>query len=62
LLGIGPMPYQGMSMTKEDLVEKITKILKTDADLDFLFKLAPRELEILVVCLSDLLDREQKSS
>ena len=46
-------------MTKEDLVEKITKVLQTDADLDFLLKLAPRELEILLVCLRDLVDREQ---
>lgn len=46
-------------MSKEDLVEKITKILQTDVDLDFLIKLTPRELEILLVCLRDLVDRER---
>ena len=40
-------------MSKEDLVEKITKILQTDVDLDFLIKLTPRELEILLVRLRD---------
>ena len=47
-------------MTKEKLVDAIAKILKTDMDLDFLLKLAPRELEILVVSLRDLIDRGGK--
>ncbi len=45
---------------KEKLVDAIAKILKTDMDLDFLLKLAPRELEILVVSLRDLIDRGGK--
>jgi hypothetical protein len=49
-------------MTKQDLVEKITKILRADGDLDFLFKLAPRELEVLVVCLRDLEDGRPRCS
>jgi len=57
----GFMLYQGLKMmTKENLVETITKILKTDAELDFLLKLAPRELEILLVCLRGLADQEKK--
>ncbi len=55
------MLYQGFKMmTKENLVETITKILKTDVELDFLLKLAPRELEILLVCLRGLVDQEKK--
>jgi hypothetical protein len=44
--------------TKEDLVERIENILKTD--LDFLLKLAPRELGILATALKGLVDREKK--
>jgi len=56
------MSYQGVFMTKQDLVEKITKILRADSDLDFLFKLAPRELEVLVVCLRSLEDGRPRYS
>jgi len=35
-------------MTKEQLVEIVTKLLQTDADLDFLAKLSKSELETLV--------------
>ncbi len=49
-----------MDDDKEKLVDAIAKILKTDMDLDFLLKLAPRELEILVVSLRDLIDRGGK--
>ena len=38
----------GINMaSKEDLVGKITKILKADGDLDFLAKLSPKELTAL---------------
>jgi hypothetical protein len=61
LPGEGFMLYQGLKMmTKENLVETITKILKTDGELDFLLKLAPRELEILLVCLRGLADQEKR--
>jgi hypothetical protein len=57
----GSMLYQGLKrMTKENLVETIAKILKTDVEVDFLLKLAPRELEILLVCLRGLVDQEKK--
>ena len=43
--------------SKEDLVDKISRILKADADLDFLFKLAPRELAILTAHLKNSMGR-----
>jgi len=45
---------------QESLIEEIGNILK--ADLDFLYKLTPRELEILATSLKDLLDQEKKHS
>jgi hypothetical protein len=44
---------------KEDLVEKISNILQADGDLDFLFKLAPKELAILTAHLKDSGDRRK---
>jgi hypothetical protein len=43
--------------SKEDLVDKISKILKADGDLDFLFKLAPKELAVLAAHLKDSMGR-----
>jgi hypothetical protein len=55
------MPYQKSIMTaQEELIEQIGNILK--ADLGFLYKLAPRELEILASSLKDLIDQEKKHS
>ena len=51
---------ESMMITKEDLVEGIENILKTD--LDFLLNLAPRELVILAASLKDLVGREKKHS
>jgi hypothetical protein len=42
--------------SKEDLVDQISKFLQTDDDLDFLFKLAPRELVILASQLKSSLE------
>jgi len=42
--------------SKEDLVNKISRILKADADLDFLFKLAPKELTILTAHLKNSME------
>jgi len=54
------MAYQKSMMTaKDDLVERIENILETD--LDFLLKLAPRELGILATSLKDLVDREKNT-
>ncbi len=56
----GFMLYQGLKMmTKDNLVEMIAKTLKTDVELEFLLKLAPRELEILLICLRGLVDQEK---
>lgn len=49
---------ESIMTTKEDLVERIENILETD--LDFLLKLAPRELGILATSLKDLVKREKK--
>ena len=44
-------------MTKEELVEKIKDLLKTDNDLDFLLGLKKEELERLVACIRDRVDK-----
>ena len=44
-------------MTKDKLVEKIKDLLKTDIDLDFLLILEEEELERLVACIRDRVDR-----
>lgn len=43
-------------MTKEELVGKITEILKTDNDLSFLLQLKEKELETLIACIRDRVD------
>jgi hypothetical protein len=43
-------------MTKEQLVEKIKDILKTDIDLNFLLILKKKELETLLACIRDRVD------
>ena len=48
---------RSIMQAKKNLVEEITEILK--ADLDFLFKLAPRELGILATSLRDLKDQKK---
>ena len=44
-------------MTKEELVEKIKELLKTDNDLNFLLELKKEELERLVACIRDRVDK-----
>ena len=44
-------------MTKEKLVEKIKELLKTDIDLRFLLELKKEELERLIACIRDRVDR-----
>jgi len=44
-------------MTKDKLVEKIRDLLKTDNDLNFLLELKKEELERLVACIRDRVDR-----
>ncbi len=44
-------------MTKEKLVDKIKELLNTDNDLDFLLGLKNEEIERLVACIRDRVDR-----
>ena len=46
-------------MTKEDLVDLLKKILKTDASLDFLSKLEPEEIETLIACIRDRIEQKK---
>ena len=52
--------HESRMTTKEDLVEGIQNILKTD--LDFLLNLAPSELVILATSLKGLVEREKNRS
>jgi hypothetical protein len=40
-------------MTKEEMITVLQRVLKTDADLEFLMKLDINELEILVASIRD---------
>jgi len=40
-------------MKKESLIEMLQRVLKTDADLEFLRKLDTAELEMLIACIRD---------
>ena len=44
-------------MTKQELVEKIQELLKTDNDLEFLLELEESELETLITCIRDRIDQ-----
>ena len=47
-------------MTKERLVGILQELLKTDEDLDFLKELKREDLEKLVACVRDRIDRSEK--
>jgi hypothetical protein len=47
---------QMMGMTKEELVEKIKKLLRTDDDLNFLLQLKMEELKTLISRIRDRMD------
>ena len=49
-----------MGMTKQELVNKIKDILKTDAGLDFLLALKKEDLENLIACIRDRVDHMGK--
>ena len=44
-------------MTRDKLVEKIKEFLKTDGDLSFLLILKKEEIERLIACIRDRVDR-----
>ena len=48
-------------MTKEELIKKISELLKTDGDLSFLLVLKKEELERLVACIRDRVDQTDSS-
>jgi len=43
-------------MKKETLIEMLQRVLKTDADLEFLLKLEENELEILIASIRDRIE------
>jgi len=43
-------------MNAQELLEIVVKLLKTDADLDFLLKLSEDELKILVGCIRERIE------
>ncbi len=49
--------YFEVSMTNEQLVDKIKELLNADSDLGFLLKLKKEELETLVSCIREKVDR-----
>ncbi len=44
-------------MTKEKLIETIQRLLKTDADMNFLLQIKKTELETLLACIRSEVDR-----
>lgn len=44
-------------MKKEELIRILQKVLGTDTDLDFLKKLEEKEIETLVACARDKVDK-----
>lgn len=44
-------------MKKDELIRILQKVLETDATLDFLRKLEEKEIETLVACVRDKVDR-----
>ena len=49
--------FEGQSMIKEELVEKIKELLKADNDLDFLLELRREDLEKLLACIRGRVDK-----
>jgi len=49
-------------MGKTELLEIIKKLLKTDADLDFLLELPESDLETLVICIRGRCDQLSNQS
>jgi hypothetical protein len=47
-----------LAMTKEELLEKIKGILKTDSDFSFLLQLKQPDVETLIACIRDRVDNQ----
>ena len=56
------MKYRKNFMKKTELLEIIKKLLKTEADLDFLMNLPENDLETLVVCIREWFDQLGKQT
>ena len=56
------MTQGGEPVTKQRLVGKIKEILKTDSDLHFLLKLRLEQIETLIACIRDRVDRLDEDS
>ena len=50
----------GKTMTQEELIKLIKRILKKDTNLDFLLKLNRSELEVLVALIRDRVGQGEK--
>ncbi len=49
-------------MKKESIIEMMQRVLKTDAELEFLTILDISELEILIACIRDRVENRSRSS
>ena len=49
-------------MKKESLIEMLQRVLKTDADLEFLLKLEDNELEVLIASIRDRVENRSNES
>jgi len=49
-------------MKKESDIEMLQRVLKTDADLEFLLKLEENELEILIASIRDRVENQSNDS
>ena len=49
-------------MTKEEMITVLQRVLKTDADLEFLTKLEAKELEILITSVRDRVESQSNLS
>ena len=49
-------------MKKESLIEMLHRVLKTDADLEFLMKLDTTELEMLIASIRDRVENRSNDS
>ena len=51
-----------INMNKKSLIEMLQRVLKTDADLEFLLKLNIAELENLIACIRDRVENRSNES
>jgi hypothetical protein len=51
-----------VNMKKQSLIEMLKRVLKTDADLEFLTKLEISELEMLIASIRDRVENRSNGS